>query len=98
LKNGLPATRRFGAVSRYINGGIEHLHDRLDLEHGRADADGFPLVREQLPRQFGVKHSQRVDGLLGCYFGSGHPEKMAVDGSNVLWRLRHSTANLQPTE
>jgi hypothetical protein len=52
--------------------GLKHLQDGLDLHHGRADFDGSALILKQLPGQFCVKQPQRVDGLLGCYFGPGH--------------------------
>jgi hypothetical protein len=60
------------------------LQDRFSLHHRRLYLDASVPVFRELARQFGVKLGKREDGLLGCYFGSGHPAKIGVDRSKSL--------------
>ncbi|HWM48663.1 MAG TPA: hypothetical protein VNR11_17300 [Xanthobacteraceae bacterium] len=59
------------------------------------------LVVNDLPRQFGVKLFQGVNGLAGEDFSAGHcvtpiqvpAPKLGLIRSYRLWRLLHNTAN-----
>jgi hypothetical protein len=63
LNQGLPTTRRLGAIRAMLKSG---------LHHGCSDFDGGALVLKQLPGEFGVKQPQGISRLFRCYFGSGH--------------------------
>jgi hypothetical protein len=51
----------------------QHLHDRLDLQHGDRELPRLPLIVEELPGQLGMELGQGGEGLLAGDLGAGMP-------------------------